>query len=294
MSSLLDQAFAEIRKLTDAEQEEVAAWILAELEDDRRWSDSFAKSTEKLKELAAKATTQLSHRSADIENPWRKLPIESPFVLRSDEPAIKKHNVKFKNRSPFKIQTTQVIPEPYVGNVATAKVLILLLNPGYDYRNRKSHSDPAFRAALLKNLRHEKTEWPFYFFNPDFCDKLHPGCDWWLRKTKKLRQHVCIEQLSQKLAVVEWFPYKSTQFKSGCKVPSQQYSFELVRQAMSRDAVLIIRSKTRWLKTIPELNTYKNALEFSSQNAAITPNNLCVINDSQIDPWDLLLSAFKE
>lgn len=286
MSPMLEQAIAEIHKLPETEQEEIAAWILDELEYERRWAKSFAK-------LAEKAKNGSTQRPFGLQNPWLRLPNESPFVLSVDQSAIKNHNDKLQDKSPYKIHIKQVIPEPYIGNVTTAPVIILLLNPGYDYRNQKSHSDVAFREALLKNLRHEKTEWPFYFLNPAFSDKLHPGCKWWRSRAKKLIDLVGDQQVSQKLAVIEWFPYKSTKFKSGCKVPSQQYSFELVRQAMARDAVFIIRSNKRWLRTIPELNAYSNALKFKSQNAAITLNNLVAINDEKCDPWQLLLSAFN-
>lgn len=59
MSPLLDQAVAEVRKLPDAEQEAIAAWILAELEDEQRWEASFARSGDKLKALAERADQQV-------------------------------------------------------------------------------------------------------------------------------------------------------------------------------------------------------------------------------------------
>jgi hypothetical protein len=59
MSQLLDQAVAEARKLTDREQDEIAALILAEIEDDRRWEMSFARSPGKLSALAARAAEQV-------------------------------------------------------------------------------------------------------------------------------------------------------------------------------------------------------------------------------------------
>jgi hypothetical protein len=46
MSQLLDRAFAEPRRLPDAEQDAIAAMILEEIEDDRKWGGglrSFAR-----------------------------------------------------------------------------------------------------------------------------------------------------------------------------------------------------------------------------------------------------------
>jgi hypothetical protein len=59
MSQLLDRAVAEARKLPDAEQDVIAALILDEIEDDRRWEEAFARSPGKLAALAARAAEQV-------------------------------------------------------------------------------------------------------------------------------------------------------------------------------------------------------------------------------------------
>ncbi len=59
MSQLLDQAVAEARKLSDLEQDAIAALILEEIEDDRRWERSLARSPDKLTDLAARAEEQV-------------------------------------------------------------------------------------------------------------------------------------------------------------------------------------------------------------------------------------------
>jgi len=59
MSQLLDQAVAEARKLTDAEQDAIAAVILEEIDDDLKWEESFARSPGKLEDLAARAEEQV-------------------------------------------------------------------------------------------------------------------------------------------------------------------------------------------------------------------------------------------
>ncbi|MSR56521.1 MAG: hypothetical protein EXS05_02470 [Planctomycetaceae bacterium] len=59
MSPLLDQAVAEARKLPVAEQDAIAALILEEIEDDRRWEESLARSPGKLAALTARADEQV-------------------------------------------------------------------------------------------------------------------------------------------------------------------------------------------------------------------------------------------
>ena len=57
MSPMLDQAMAEARKLPDEEQDSIAALILDEIADDRRWEESLARSPDKLAALAARERT---------------------------------------------------------------------------------------------------------------------------------------------------------------------------------------------------------------------------------------------
>ncbi|HEX6096350.1 MAG TPA: hypothetical protein VF432_08505 [Thermoanaerobaculia bacterium] len=55
MGKVLQQAVTELTKLPESEQEAAGAWILAELESERRWDDLFARSADLLEEMAAEA-----------------------------------------------------------------------------------------------------------------------------------------------------------------------------------------------------------------------------------------------
>jgi hypothetical protein len=52
MTQLPEQAMGEVRKLPDADQDAIAAIILEEIADDRRWDDAFARSQDQLERLA--------------------------------------------------------------------------------------------------------------------------------------------------------------------------------------------------------------------------------------------------
>lgn len=54
MTQLLEQALTEVKKLPEPEQDAIAALILDELADERRWQESFARSHDHLARLAAK------------------------------------------------------------------------------------------------------------------------------------------------------------------------------------------------------------------------------------------------
>ena len=58
MGKTLELAVAELSRLPEAEQEVVAAWILAELESERRWDDLFGRSPDLLSEMAAEAVAE--------------------------------------------------------------------------------------------------------------------------------------------------------------------------------------------------------------------------------------------
>lgn len=54
MTSLMQQALAEIGKLPQADQDAIAAIILDEIADDRRWDEAFSRSQGELAKLAAR------------------------------------------------------------------------------------------------------------------------------------------------------------------------------------------------------------------------------------------------
>ncbi len=65
MTKLLEQAIAKLKTLPLDEQDSIAAMILAELEDERRWDESFAHSPDLLAKLAAEAMAE--HRAGETQ-----------------------------------------------------------------------------------------------------------------------------------------------------------------------------------------------------------------------------------
>ncbi|MEA2239430.1 MAG: hypothetical protein QOC81_4154 [Thermoanaerobaculia bacterium] len=64
MGALFQKAVAEASKLPEAEQEVVGAWLLAELESERRRDELFAQSHDMLTEMAAEAIREDEARLA--------------------------------------------------------------------------------------------------------------------------------------------------------------------------------------------------------------------------------------
>jgi len=60
MTQLLERAFTEASKLPESEQDAVAAMLLAELESERRWAQSFASSQDEMARLADEALREFA------------------------------------------------------------------------------------------------------------------------------------------------------------------------------------------------------------------------------------------
>jgi hypothetical protein len=58
MTELLEYAITKLRSLSESEQNEIASIILDELEDERRWDESFSRSPDILAKLAASAMAE--------------------------------------------------------------------------------------------------------------------------------------------------------------------------------------------------------------------------------------------
>ena len=58
MTRLLEEAFQKASDLPESEQDALAALILADLEDERRWSEAFSSSQDLLADLASEARAE--------------------------------------------------------------------------------------------------------------------------------------------------------------------------------------------------------------------------------------------
>ena len=65
MTERLEQAIAQLQTLSSDQQDAIATLILAELEEEKRWNDSFTRSPNLLAKLAAEAMAE--HRSGKTQ-----------------------------------------------------------------------------------------------------------------------------------------------------------------------------------------------------------------------------------
>lgn len=207
--------------------------------------------------------------ATSLENPWLQLPKQPPYVLPDDGEQIRAFNARAKPQLQVHLE---LIPEPFLGN-PTAPVVLLNLNPGYSPSDVRHHENPVFAKRSRDNLLHQDSKYPFYLLDPEITA---PGHHWWNRRLRALIERVGRETVAQRVLCVEYFPYHSTNFgHQRLDLTSQQYSFSLVRHAVSRNAIVVImRGRRLWLDAVPELNEFRHLRELRNfQSPYVSPRN---------------------
>lgn len=208
-----------------------------------------------------------------MENPWVDLPQKAPYILDSDKEIIMRFNKSSSIETKFQLD---YLPEPFQGD-HEAPIVLLSLNPGFNEEGDSIHlSNEHFRKMSRKNLLHTKTEYPFYLLNPDF--KESGGFKYWNRKLRYLIEEFSLKSIAEHIFVVEYYGYHSEKCGFGGELSSQQYNFDLVREAKNRDAVIVmLRRYNNWMKKVPELKKYQKKYFLNSPRAGTVSKKNCPI-----------------
>ena len=202
-------------------------------------------------------------------NPWCDLPTDSPYVLATDNEAIVQFNAKAP--PPLRVELS-LMPEPFVGRV-DAPVVLLTLNPGVSDADFALHRDPKFRAIVRRCHTQNTMDYPNYYLDPAVSG---PGARWLHRITRPLVSEFGARAVSTSLTLIEYFPYHSVRFGHGkLRVPSQEHTFSLVRDAIARGAIVFItRGRSLWQAAVPALRAHPRVFATRSvQNIVISPKN---------------------
>ena len=196
-----------------------------------------------------------------IENPWLNISWENGIAEIDKE-----YLTKF---SCFEKIQKNTLPEPYIGDVKS-NVYCLNLNLGNACvcDDSEPQLKKRFEEYTQKTLRHEIN------YNMWFRLKDTAGYDWWQQKTKELREYK--KGQYPRMFVIEYFPYhtvKGTYFPR--KLPSYEYSNQLIRQAMAENKyIVIMRHRKEWLQRISGLEEYERLAYLNSpENPCLTKNN---------------------
>jgi len=204
------------------------------------------------------------------------LPDVEPFVLPDDINVVAEFN---RNAQHLARVDLGLLPEPFIGR-CDAPIVLLNLNPGWSFDDAKWHRHPGFACRLRANLNQEDSPYPFYLLDPDLkgdSGAYSPGGIWWRKRLRVLIEHVdSLETVANSILCVEYFPDHSQRYGGRMQpIPSQNFSFSLVRSALDREAIIVVlRSQRRWHAAVPELVTYKNQYVLRNPRSPyVTPNN---------------------
>jgi len=202
-------------------------------------------------------------------------PADTEFI-KADVPSIR----SFKdyvtsgafNPNPDGFQLS-LYPSPYLGDLRKAKVIVLLLNPGF---NTADYYSEMGNIAAIKRARRNtiaqrlsKLEFKFFLLDPAFC--WTPGFRWWEQKVRKIALKICelrktgdvsyreaLRLISSVLAAIELVPYHSVSFRKGRRslrrghhvddLPSVKESIRQLRRCAkdSNVTIYIARQHERW------------------------------------------------
>lgn len=140
---------------------------------------------------------------ASQSNPWHELPGQPDYLLAVDRPVLD------RNPAAGSSLHLELHPVPFIGNPATARVLLLNLNPSYGAQDVLDERDTEFREELRGNLTHAG-KFGFFLAHPKF--DFAAGTQWWLKQLRWLIDTAGSEQVIRNLASVERFPYHSESF----------------------------------------------------------------------------------
>lgn len=169
-----------------------------------------------------------------------------------------------------------LLPAPYHGNIVDARVIILLMNPGFVASDYYAEENKQFRAAVMSNLSQTNGEadFPFFGLNPSFAwsggyqwaePKLRPFAKAIQEKLKqrdgKSSYYQALACLSKQIAIVELFPYHSSDgqaITSGMwnglpSVKAARLYVQNLCKSPHGPLIVVARSHKRW--GIPERTT---------------------------------------
>src|SRR5882724_6419115 len=189
---------------------------------------------------------------------WNNFDPKAPFVLAGDEALIDKEKLCYRVRdwdayiddkefgSPQKPQLhLDLFPIPFLGNLNSATVFLLMLNPGlgpHDYFGE--YKVPEYIEALRANLR-QSPQSSFLFLDPRFA--WHGGFDYWHGKFRNLIEAFAKQSgisygearlvFQKQVAVIELMPYRSVTYSIPDGVLNSLESVRLARAFVEEELV---------------------------------------------------------
>jgi hypothetical protein len=180
---------------------------------------------------------------SDLIDFWQGLDLtKPPFAHPCDLPFLRKYGGRYIDAEPKDFESfissgrfgdftdnrfhLSLLPFPYCGDLRSADIVLLLLNPGFGFTDYYAETRmPQFRRRLERMLAQDfaGTDFPFLSLDPEFC--WHSGFVYWEGKLREVisdiaktqfggRYFDALRDVSKRLACVELVPYHSPSFNA--------------------------------------------------------------------------------
>lgn len=193
-----------------------------------------------------------------------------------------------------------LLPVPFMGDLLNASIYVLMTNPGVTRDDYREYERPAFRRALLANLKQERLDGflPFPYLDPQF--DWHDGFKYWdkgrglgksireLARVRGISEPEARTALGRKLAVIQVVPYHSANGPNDSKSLNSWPSVRLaggfvrdtvVQRVRARESIVIaIRRVRSWDQYLPtdlseEQGVMRSASAGEARSASLGPKS---------------------
>ncbi|SAK51803.1 hypothetical protein AWB79_01788 [Caballeronia hypogeia] len=172
------------------------------------------------------------------------LHFDPDHITSLDASAIVRYHARPFLKPEYRLQT-QLGPQPYEGDVATARVLVLMNNPGF---GGTSTSD---------DHRFQRDGWPYASLHPEAPAGMR---DYSVPRFRDLIAEFGAQHVSRRLAMLQIHPWASAALDDPKQLalPSMALAVEQAKNAIARGALVLIgRGAWYWL---PALRLNRGAL----------------------------------
>jgi hypothetical protein len=210
-----------------------------------------------------------------IRNVSRAAARQAPLMLLADWPeGLLPASAQGLPWRPERCTRLELPPEPVIG-LHDAPVMVLAAMPGWAPGDMEYYGQPGTVERAVDDAR-SLTGSPVRFL--DDVVEHTPGGEWWRKLLRGWwREGYEYGDLAKQFVLVQFRGYHSQEWYPMREVlPSQHYSFELVKHAMGRRRVIVLLSPVAaWLENIPELAWYDRLVRVNvPRTASVGPGNL--------------------
>ncbi|MGH8789925.1 MAG: hypothetical protein ACREYA_33240 [Cupriavidus necator] len=156
------------------------------------------------------------------------------YYATLDAEAIAAYHASLGSRPDYELHP-EIGPHPFDGDPRTARVILLLSNPGFDETSSAADHTFARDGWPFSSLHHEAT----------------PGMrSWCVPKVRDLVAEFGVQHVAQRVALVQIHPWASAAFDDRLRLPSMAGQVDLVRAAVERGAVVVVGRNARYWRTV--------------------------------------------